>query len=209
MDLRLWTGVEPDRTELVNTRPLPIESKIKENILTEHLALPTSGIYQWRDTPGFSFIGDADEIVAHLEGLAEKKGGSVSTDDLVADAMDESSPLHPNIEHDERVAAHNWRKHQMRNLIGALVRVTVVESQNEEKREIRVKAFPHTGEGYTPVQIVLTDTELRDRYVGQLSNEIKAWAKKARDFREFVGIVNAIQSLPEDTSDGNGKNSDN
>lgn len=169
--------------------------------MTDYLAIPRNGIYQWRETPGFSFVGDADEIVAHLEGLAEKKGGSISTDDLVADAMSESSPLHPNIEHDERVAAHNWRKHQMRNLIGALVRVTIVEGEGEKEREIRVKAFPHTGEGYTPVQIVLTDTELRDRYIGQLSNEIKSWARKARDFREFAGIVTAIQSLPEGESD--------
>ena len=171
----------------------------------DYLTVPKGGMYQWRDTPGFSFIGDVDEIVAHLGGLAERKGGTITTDDLVADAMSETSPLHPNIEHDERVAAHNWRKHQMRNMIGALIQVTVVEAPGEEPREIRVKAFPHTGEGYMPVQIVLTDTELRDRYIGQLANEIKAWARKAKDFREFSNIVSVVQSLPiegDPTDDG-------
>jgi len=154
-----------------------------------------------RDTPGFKFVGDADEIVAHLESLAELKGGSITTDELVADAMDQSSPLYPNIEQDEKIAAHNWRKHQVRNLVGALVRVTVIEEE-DKPREIRVKAFPHTSEGYTPVQLVFNDNDLRRQYMGQLTNEMKSWAKRAQDFREFEQVVSVINSLPEDTNNG-------
>lgn len=164
--------------------------------------LPKGGVIQWRDTPGFKFIGDADELVAHVESLAESKGGSITTDELVADAMDQSSPLYPNIEQDERVAAHNWRKHQMRNLVGALVRVTVIQDDEEDKpREIRVKAFPHTSQGYTPVHYVFSDADLRQQYLGQLANEMRSWARKAQDFKEFATVVSAINGLPERAND--------
>ncbi len=166
--------------------------------MNDSLMSPQGGLYQWRETPGWKFVGDADEIAQHIASLTERKGGFVTTDELVADALDERSPLHGNVELDDRVAAHNWRKHQMRNLVGALVRVSVVEADDGEK-ELRVRAFPSVisdgARSYTTVEMVLSEADLRRQYVLRLNQEIRIWQRKAAEFREFTDVVEVIGRL--------------
>ena len=150
-------------------------------------------IYQWRE--GIKFIGDAQEIAEHLERLAESKGGGLTTDEIVADALSELSPLHPNIEKDEQVAAHNWRKFQVRNLIGSLVRVTVTESPAGDK-EVRMRGFPHVEGLYRPAEIVVTDTQLHDAYRNIIINDLAITRKRIASFDEFSSVAKAIDELP-------------
>lgn len=151
-------------------------------------------IYQWRET-GVSYIGDAQEIAEHLERLASSKGGGLTTEEIVADAMDEMSPLHPNIEKDEKVAAHNWRKHQMRGLVGSLVRVTVQQSPAGD-REIRVRAMPHVEGLYRPSEIVVTDVQLHDAYKKMLVRDLMVTRQRIASYDEFAGVAQAIDALP-------------
>lgn len=151
-------------------------------------------LYQWRT--GQRYIGDAQEIADHIARLAELKGGGLTTDELVADALDERSPLHPNIEKDEQVAAHNWRKHQVRNLIGALVRVTVKEEPQGE-REVTIRAFPHVEGLYRPAEVVITETQLNDAYQKILYHDLLQTRQRIANFAAFSGVVKAIDNLPE------------
>ncbi len=151
-------------------------------------------IYQWRER-GMRFIGDAQEIAEHLERLAQTKGGGLTTDEIVADAMDQMSPLHPNIEKDEKVAAHNWRKHQMRNLVGSLVRVSVTEGTLGDK-EVRIRGFPHVDGLYRPSEVVITDTQLNDAYQKILYQDLMITRKRIASFATFSGVVQAIDELP-------------
>ena len=150
-------------------------------------------IYQWKD--GFQYIGDAQEIGDHLVALAEAKGGGLTTDDIVADALDPSSPLHPNVEKDDQVAAHNWRKHQMRNLVGSLVTVKVDQTDTLE-REIKVRGFPNVDGLYRPVDVVVTDTQLADAYKKVLARDLGIMRRRMLNFDEFSGVVKAIDELP-------------
>lgn len=151
-------------------------------------------LYQWREG-AIKYIGDAQEIAEHLERLAELKGGGLTTDEIVADAMDEQSPLHPNIEKDEKVAAHNWRKHQMRGLVGALVRVTVEQTDTIE-REITIRGFPHVEGLYRPSTVVLSDTQLDEAYKKILVRDLMTMRRRMVNYDEFTGVVTAIDSLP-------------
>lgn len=151
-------------------------------------------IYQWREN-GLKYVGDAQEIAAHLERLAETKGGGLTTDEIVADAMDDRSPLHPNIEMDDQIAAHNWRKHQVRGLIGSLVRVTVEQTDTIE-REITIRGFPHVDGLYRPSAVVLTDTQLNDAYKKILARDLMAMRQRMTNYTEFSGVVSAIDQLP-------------
>lgn len=160
-------------------------------------------IYQWRES-GMRFIGDAQEIAEHLERLAQTKGGGLTTDEIVADAMDQMSPLHPNIEKDERLAAHNWRKHQMRNLVGSLVRVTVTEGELGEN-EVRIRGFPHVDGLYRPSEVVVTNAQLTGAYQKILYHDLMITRKRIANFAAFSGVVQAIDELPKfQIGDSNG-----
>lgn len=151
-------------------------------------------IYQWRES-SIKYIGDAQEIAEHIERLAELKGGGLTTDEIVADALDEQSPLHPNIEKDDKVAAHNWRKHQVRGLIGAIVRVTVEQTDTIE-REITIRGFPHVDGLYRPSTVVLTDTQLDEAYKKILARDLMTMRRRMVNYDEFAGVVHAIDELP-------------
>ena len=151
-------------------------------------------IYQWKEN-SFQYIGDAQEIGEHLAALAEMKGGGLTTDEIVADALDPSSPLHPNIEKNEQVAAHNWRKQQMRSLMGALVTVTVEKTDTIE-RDIRVRGFPNVEGLYRPVDVVINDTQLADAYKKILAKDLGIMRQRMLNFNEFSGVVKAIDELP-------------
>lgn len=157
--------------------------------------LPEGMGYQWRPVPGIEFVGDANEIGRHLEELAEEKGGIITTRDIVDDAQNIKSPLHPNIEWDDKVAADRWRNWQARCLAGSLVRVAV-QHVGENSREITVRGFVNVSvdghRGYSPMSFVLSDGALTDQYVKQLEQQLISWGRKASDFDEFASIVRAI-----------------
>lgn len=161
----------------------------------------TSNItYEWRSTPGWKWVGDAEEIGRHIETIAEDKDGFLTTKDIVNDARTINSPLHPNFEWDDLVAAEKYRDVTARNLIGSLVAVQVKhEEDGKEPTEIRVRAFVNVqvdGESrYSPISVIVRRTDLYDQYMTQLWQEMVNWKKKAEKFQEFALVVNAIDQL--------------
>jgi hypothetical protein len=161
-------------------------------------------IYQWKQN-GMQYIGDAQEIMEHLERLAESKGGGLTTDEIVADAMDEQSPLHPNIEKDDKVAAHNWRKHQVRGLVGSIVMADIQQTPAGE-REYVVRAVAHVDGLYRAMRIVMTEPQLYDKHMETLKRDAAIFRRRISDVAEFAAVAQAIDELPIfkiGTDDGN------
>lgn len=157
--------------------------------------------YEWRDTPGWKWIGDAEEIGRHIEAIAEDKAGFITTQDIVNDARDLSSPLHPNFEWDDLKAAENWREQTARALVGSLISVKVRHAETEgEPTEIRVRAFVNVEvEGqhyYSPISVIVQHANLYEQHLKRLYQEAQSWRRKASDFREFAGVVSVISELP-------------
>lgn len=159
--------------------------------------------YEWTTRPGFDFTKKADpEVIGkHLEGMAEVNGGTLTTTMIADDGDRIDSPLYPLFEHDMEVAALKWRHHEARNLIGSLVIVKTVASDDpgEEPQQIRVRGFLHAssdeGNIYAPVYVVAKVPDLRDQVEKRLLTEIRSWQQRARDFALFDEIVSAIDEL--------------
>lgn len=182
-----------------------------ENTLIKFATVPENINYQWRHTPGWKWIGDAEEVGRHIEMLAENKNGFLATADVVNDARDLHSPLHPNFEWDDLRAAERDRQQTARALVGSIMAVRVVhEDGKPEPQEISVRAFINVEvEGqhyYSPISVVVRTLDLKKQYVKRLFGEIQAWRRKAADFDVFSAIVVAIDdflppALPGDGDD--------
>ncbi len=161
--------------------------------------------YEWNPRPGFDFErkASAEEVGKRIEEMAEANGGVINTTMLTADGDNPRSPLYPLFEHDIEVAAHNWRSHEARNLIGSLsvVKVVGIDPETEQPQVLRVRAFPHVmsdGENcYTPVYVAAKVPDLQQQIVRKLASEARAWQRRAKDFGIFSNIVSAIEQLPE------------
>lgn len=155
--------------------------------------------YEWRATPGWHFTGDANEIGGHVEKLAEERDGFLTTKDIVNDARNPHSLLHPQFEWNDQVAAEKWRESTARALVGSLYSVRVEQSAQGDK-EVRAKAFINVVvEGrhfYSPVENVVKIASLHDQYLQSLLTEAILWRRKAEGFQEFSTVVQAIDSLP-------------
>ena len=177
--------------------------------------------YQWRSGSRFSI--DPGVVGARLEEIATANGGQITTEAIANEATNPNSPLYELFERDIEVAAFEYHRYQARNIINSLVIVTVIPAAREEREyqseqesiiidinqeneaensiPVVARAFPSVLTGgqryYTPLQVVLHDGALRDQSLTTIYNELKAMARKAKDFKIFTTVVAAIEELPE------------
>ncbi len=192
--------------------------------MTAELATRLKDSYQWKN--GSRFTIDPGVVGARLEQLAELGSGQITTEMVANEGTDPNSPLYDLFEHDIELAAYEYHKQQARQIINNLVIVTVipapkrnepVTSANNIIVDLRMndgdddddtvdtpvvaRAFPSVFVGgnhyYTPLQVVLHDSTLKSQYLTGIYNELKSLARKAKDFKVFGEVVEAIDALPE------------
>jgi hypothetical protein len=158
-------------------------------------------VYEWKKEQPFQrWVGDAQEIGDRIEAIWEQKNGDLQPLDIVEDARHVTSPLHPNFEWDDTLAARHYREHTARNLLGAIVRV----SMNNEPLANPVRAFVNVNHGttsrsYMPVIIAMQDPDVRESVLRQALNELSRWKKKYADYQEFANVVDAIENVTLET----------
>lgn len=167
--------------------------------------LPTprsaGAVYEWKKEQLFQkWVGDAQEIGDRIEAIWEQKNGDLQPLDIVEDARNPKSPLHPNFEWDDTLAARHYREHTARNLLGAIVRV----SMNDEPLSNPVRAFVNVNRGsadrsYMPVIVAMRDPDIRENVLRQALNELSRWKKKYADYREFATVIDAIEGVTLET----------
>lgn len=164
--------------------------------------------YEWRPRPGFDFHkrADAADVARYLESMAADNGGVVTTGMIAAESDNPKSPIYPLFERDIETAAHQWRLHEIRNMVASIIVVKTVRSDEpgQAPSELRVRSFHsimtdgHTA--YAPVRLAATVPDLQRQIVERLYTEAQQWMNRARDFSVFAKIVEAISGLPESAS---------
>jgi hypothetical protein len=145
---------------------------------------------------------DAQIIGTELEKLA--KGGDIfpiPPEAVVEAAKASGSPLHPYFEWNDGEAAHRWRVHQARTMIGAIMVVL------EEKPSVGpVRAFYNIidedengrNQGYIPLARVLSMREYRDQIIAKALKEAEAWQERYKIYSELTPIFKAIERMVEE-----------
>lgn len=158
--------------------------------------------YKYRSIKGKLSNDAAQEIGERLERL-----GEFTTEDVLTDAKDKSSPLHAYITWDTKVASQKWQLHEARNIVNSIVIVVTRDGKEEES-----KAFHHVSIGidedadpaprYVSVQIVQRSESNRDEILARALAEARAWMFRYRQYTDVLDpIFRAIKTLTESNED--------
>lgn len=124
--------------------------------------------------------GKLTQAKIELEKIRKENGGLLSPEKVVERAKNPKSVLHSWFCWDDTKAANEYRIYQARNLIR---QITVeVESQTGEKIEVRgyVSLLDNRDKnlGYMDVTSVMSDDEMRLKYIISVQNEFEAIKNK-------------------------------
>ncbi|MEC7161962.1 MAG: hypothetical protein VXW57_09165, partial [Pseudomonadota bacterium] len=144
--------------------------------------------YEWaegaRFQPGATKRSAPSAVGAHLEMLRRRLKGEITPADVLADAKNPNSPLHPFFEWDEGAAAEQYRLQQARGLIRAVVAVYV----SDDRPAVRQKAYIHVrepgAEHYRDTAQALSQTRTREMVLRRAWEELQQWRKRYKDLEE-------------------------
>lgn len=152
----------------------------------------------------------ADAAAAEIRRVYEARG-RIEPEDLVEAAADPDAVLHSCFEWDDAEAARERRIDQARYLLRMLVVVYrradhtltqpiryVVNMRPEraaEAVEEDAGGPPAESNTYIPIGVVMSEAELRRRYVRQAFDDLQRWRDRYHDIDELARIFDAIERV--------------
>lgn len=148
-----------------------------------------------RFQPGATKAADPNTVGQHLEFLRREFKGELTPVDVVKDARNPNSPLHPFFEWDDSEAAEQYRLQQARGLIRAVVAVY----RSDDKPDRKMKAYVHVREPganhYRETQSALSQSSTREAVLRRAWEELQQWKRRYRDLEEFAQLVETIDEV--------------
>ncbi len=148
--------------------------------------------YKWKADARFP-VGA--QIAAERMAKIKKASGGITPRAVVDDARPVGSPLHKCFEWDDAKAAEAHRLSTARNLIGALVVVSV----DSEPVDRETRAFVHVTTGgearYEPVATALSDADMRQEVLDRAQSEILRWRERYAAYEEFAAVHAAVDRV--------------
>lgn len=112
-------------------------------------------IYKFKQNSGFS--GDAQGVYQELERIRCENDDQLRPDDVVYEADDEQSPLHPHFEWDDGIAAHEYRKSTARRLMRSVVIAPEKTENNKEITPVYINVRKDGEQYYQNIESASTD----------------------------------------------------
>jgi hypothetical protein len=149
-------------------------------------------IYQWK--PGSHVALDAQSVGDELERIRVHQNGRIESEDVVREARDDASPLHPAFDWNDATAAEKYRVEQAKYLIRSIE--VVIERSDEEPVPIRafVSVKRDEDRSYTSTVHALSDPVLRAQIVEQAFKELEAWRQRHAELTEFARFFSVIDA---------------
>jgi hypothetical protein len=138
---------------------------------------------------------DRAALAVYLTNL-EKPDGRLLEEDVVADARNPASPLHPHFEWDNRAAAEAHRLQQARQLI-RMVRVVVTVHRVDVTGPKYVRDYKNDGVGYRDVALVRREEDIRrETFVAELLR-VRSAMRRAKATAHVLGLSEEIDAIDE------------
>lgn len=133
----------------------------------------------------------------------QERDGVCSPAAFVDAAQDPDSPLHSLFEWDDTSEARHWREHRARQIIGR-VKIEVNGTRTPAHVSVTVTRGDGQRTGYVPVEVAMSDEELRAQVFRQAAAGLDGWRRRLSAFREaehaVALIASAISMLGDDDS---------
>jgi len=131
----------------------------------------------------------SDVVRSALEEVIEKDG-TLTSEAVLKAATPVSSPLHGYFEWDDSIAGHRWRIHQA----SSLIRIYVDSDETRMLLAVPAHAGQQPGTFYRRER-VLTEPDLRARFVEDALGELAAWRRRFADLKELKRFFQVIDPL--------------
>jgi hypothetical protein len=137
-----------------------------------------------------------------LERIAQD--GAVTPPKVIEAARPDDAVLHPCFTWEDSDAAEQWRLWEARHLLGSIT-VRYIENENEDRMaRAFVNVYMPVKEGeeeparmYVQTAQALGDEALRRQVLEGALREIRGWRKRYAIYKEFAGILTAIDQAEE------------
>lgn len=149
-------------------------------------------VYQWRQ-PIYPKVS-AQDAGEHIEELRNQHG-EVTAQMLVDDARPEDAVLHPCYEWDDAKAANKYRLHQSKQVMSNLMIISLSDNQpiNPTRGFVNITARNEKA-SYQPLEIALSDDEMKYQVLKNAASEFKAYLRKYKDLIDVSKLVKGILS---------------
>ncbi len=145
-------------------------------------------VYEWKAGAHTSIDASiAGKVCGDLE-----KAGNLTAQSLVDVSRPESAPLHSQFEWDDSVAGEEWRKHQARHIINALI----VRTEKEEP--IRAFFKIDTSKGNNRYESITSIVDTQSKYQSLIEialNELRAFKAKYATISELGPIWRELDEV--------------
>ena len=150
-------------------------------------------VYQYKTNLPYRFPVSAQVAGDVCEKL--EREGRLTPNALVDESRPADAPLHAAFEWDDAIAGEEWRRHQARNLIGALIIVT-----EPEKPSVRgfYKIESRSG-GYEAIGTILKTESKYAALLKTAKSELTNFARKYRSLTELTPVFDAIRLVTDET----------
>jgi hypothetical protein len=143
-------------------------------------------------------------IIGELKRIAKNSGGMLRPETVVNAAEPKNSPLHSRFEWNNKVAGHQYRIWQARQLIRVSVEVWADNSDpvdvfvslttDRKPMDAEGKPMPDSS-GYRIVTEVLSDAELRRQMLADALAELELFREKYARLKELAAVFSAIRKV--------------
>ncbi|MDF2622022.1 MAG: hypothetical protein K0S00_4681 [Xanthobacteraceae bacterium] len=138
---------------------------------------------------------DAKSVGEHLELLRQQQHGELTPEDVLKDAENPNSPLHSFFEWSDTEAARQYRLHQARGLIRAVVAIYT----SDDRPAVRTKAYVHIPEPgaphYREAGHAMSQTKTRQMVLQRAWRELQQWRARYKDLKEFSELFEVIDDV--------------
>lgn len=159
----------------------------------------TQVVYQWSDSARHIGVQglDPQPIGARIEQIRVTRGGDFKDADVLDDARNPQSPLHQVFEWDDNEAGEQFRRYQARILIASIVSAPVTNSGSTEPVRVFVSVRQNHNKSYRTLTEVLSDEQLRKKFLKRAFAELKLWERKYSKYEELVPIFEVAKQQEE------------
>lgn len=131
------------------------------------------------------------KVQKELKQIAKQAGGILRPEAVVERASDPESALHEHFTWDDTKAAQEYRLWQARQIIR--VSVVVLDEENEPVRTYvsLTTDRKNVGGGYRPIEVVLSDEEMREQMLADAFADLKMLREKYKRLKELSEVFAA------------------
>lgn len=150
--------------------------------------------YSYR--PGFAFKVPAQIVGETLNEIAGT--GTVTSQTFLDVSRPETAPTHNLFEWNDEIAAERYRLQQATIVINA-IEIEIENTSETKQSQVAfvniVKKAPHRSGSFVPINIALSDQDMRSVVLANAMNELESFRRKYQNLNELASVFKAIDDI--------------